>query len=119
MGTTDTMSSMVGLVEDRVETLKAACERFGVARLEVFGSASDPNTFDPDRSDVDFLVSFRPGTNLGPWLATYFDLRDELEQILGRRVDLVMEGAVRNQLFAQQANRTRQLVYAAKDSEAA
>jgi len=110
---------MIGLVEDRIETLKTACQRHGVARLELFGSASDPDAFDPDLSDVDFLVSFRRGTNLGPWLATYFDLRDELEQILGRRVDLVMEGAVRNALFAQQANRTRQLIYAAKDTEAA
>lgn len=36
----------------------AICRRFGVRRLDVFGSASRGTDFDPEHSDVDFLVEF-------------------------------------------------------------
>ena len=83
-----------------------------MARLEVFGSAAD-DTFDAASSDVDFLVEFPPGENLGPWLSHYFDLKVELETLLGRKVDLVMPGAMRNPYFIREANQTRRVLYAA------
>jgi predicted nucleotidyltransferase len=110
---------MVPLVEQQLDALRAACGRHGAARLELFGSAANPGTFDPQRSDVDFIVSFRPGFDLGPWLAHYFDLRDELQQILQRPVELVMESAMQNPLFRHEADRTRQLIYAIQDTQAA
>lgn len=110
---------MIPLLEHHLASLKQACRRHGVARLEVFGSAADPARFDPRRSDVDFIVRFSPGTDLGPWMAAYFDLRDELRHVLGTRVELVIESAIRDPLFAREANRTRRLIYAAENSEAA
>ncbi|MGO9742875.1 MAG: nucleotidyltransferase domain-containing protein [Roseiarcus sp.] len=38
----------------------AACKRFDVARLDIFGSAARGENFDPARSDADFLVAFGP-----------------------------------------------------------
>jgi uncharacterized protein len=111
--------NVIPLIERQLDLLSAVCTRHGVARLEVFGSAADPVRFDAQRSDVDFIVSFRPGVDLGPWLAEYFSLRDELAQVLGRPVELVMESALRNPLFRQEADRTRQVVYATQDTEAA
>ena len=90
-----------------------------VARLELFGSAANPAAFDPGRSDVDFIVSFRRGFDLGPWLAHYFDLRDELANLLQRPVEIVMESALPRSLFRHEADRTRQLIYATPDTEAA
>ncbi|HUB26979.1 MAG TPA: hypothetical protein VL992_16250 [Tepidisphaeraceae bacterium] len=110
---------MISLVEQNRAAIEAACRRHGVRRLELFGSASDEATFDAARSDVDFLVSFAPGADLGPWLAVYFDLRDDLERTLDRPVELVMETAMRSPLFRREADRTRQVIYAAQDSEAA
>ena len=102
-----------------MQDLRAACLRHGVARLELFGSAADPSAFDPNRSDIDFIVSFPPNYDLGPWLARYFELRDDLAQVLGRPVDLVMGTAIRDPLFAREAARTRRLIYADQNTEAA
>jgi predicted nucleotidyltransferase len=110
---------MIPLIENQLALLKEACRRHGVARLEVFGSAADPARFDPEHSDVDFIVRFFPGTELGPWMGVYFDLRDQLRQLLGMPVELVMESALRDPLFLREANRTRRLIYAAENTEAA
>lgn len=110
---------MIGLVEQHLKDLRAVCRHHGVGRLELFGSAGDPSAFEPDRSDIDFIVSFPRDADLGPWLARYFDLRDDLRRVLGRSVDVVMEGAIRDPLFAREAGRTRQLIYADQNMKAA
>jgi predicted nucleotidyltransferase len=51
---------MHAAVAEKQESLAALCRRFGVARLEVFGSAARGVDFDVSESDVDFLVEFRP-----------------------------------------------------------
>jgi predicted nucleotidyltransferase len=103
---------MISLLQIKAEELAKLCRSYGVARLEVFGSAAD-ESFDPKCSDVDFLVEFQSKVDLGPWLAHYFDLRDELARLLGRNVDLVMASALKNPYFIREVNRTRQLLYAA------
>ena len=57
--------------------------------------------FRPEHSDIDILVDFTPGTP-DPFDA-YFGLKEDLERIIGRRVDLVMAEAVRNPHFAASA----------------
>lgn len=89
------------------------CRRHGVARLEVFGSAARSRDFDPDHSDVDFLVEFpAPALDWQPFL----DLRDDLEHLLGRRVDLVDRVAVeagRNSIRRRKILAEAELLYAA------
>ena len=70
------------------------CWQFQVWRLELFGSAAGGD-FEPHRSDVDLLVEFKPGGALKA-LHQYFGLKDALESLLNRRVDLVVESAVKN-----------------------
>ncbi len=48
---------MIGIVEDRRAEVAALCERYGVKRLDLFGSAAGDG-FDPEASDLDFVVSF-------------------------------------------------------------
>ena len=80
-------------IADRREALAALCRRFGVARLEVFGSAARGADFDPAHSDADFLVTFhRPGGVGG--IDTYLDFQEALEALLGRSVDLVERRAI-------------------------
>ena len=86
------------------------CRRYGVARLEVFGSAARGTDFDPQTSDADFLVEFIPDSNLGPF-DQFFGLADALRDTLGRPVDLVEEGAVRNPYLQDAINKSRELVY--------
>jgi predicted nucleotidyltransferase len=92
--------------------LAALCRRFGVARLEVFGSAARGTDFDPGRSDVDFLVTFEPASELPP-LERFFGLAGALEKLFGRPVDLVEECAVRNPYVRAAINRAREVVYGA------
>ncbi len=67
-------------------------ERFGVVELAVFGSfARDEAT---DASDVDILVSFlKPATS-----RTYFGVQFYIEDLLGLKVDLVTDKALRSEL---------------------
>lgn len=104
---------MVSIVSDKLDQLTVLCRRFGVQRLEVFGSAASGDDFDQERSDLDFLVEFLPEQDLGPWLSHFFAFRDELSQLYERPVDLVLSSAPRNRYFAREVNRTRQTLYAA------
>ncbi len=68
------------------EALAALCRRFGVMRLEVFGSAVRDAGFDPKRSDADFLVTFAPAARND--LTAFADLKEALEKLqLGYRLD--------------------------------
>lgn len=93
------------------EELRALCRRFRVRRLDLFGSAARGD-FDPERSDVDFLVEFERDTPLHPF-DTYFGLKEELEALFGRRVDLVELSAVRNPYLKASIEQSRENVYAA------
>lgn len=75
-----------------IETL---CRRYHVRRLDLFGSAARESDFDPARSDLDLLVSFEAEQN-PPALADFLALREALEALFGRPVDLAMESAIRN-----------------------
>lgn len=82
---------MIESVASNTRGIQAMCEKHGVARLWLVGSAARSD-FDPGRSDIDFLVDFG-GQELGPWMTRYFQLRDELQELLGRSVDLVLASA--------------------------
>ncbi len=51
----DTAAPRLPLLIDRLESLRHLCDRYGVDRLEVFGSAAK-GLFDPASSDLDFVV---------------------------------------------------------------
>ncbi|WP_221583426.1 nucleotidyltransferase family protein [Microbacterium sp. G2-8] len=92
------------------EALARICQVHGVASLRVFGSAVT-SRFDEDSSDVDLLVEFQP--DLADAFAEYFGLKEDLEALFGRTVDLVMATAVRNPYFARTALREAEDLYAA------
>jgi len=66
------------------------CRRHGIRRLAIFGSALRDD-FEPE-SDVDVLIEFEPGTRMG---FEFFSLPTELEDIIGRRVDLCTPSSIR------------------------
>ena len=101
---------MHAVVESKKTQLAAVCRPFGVLRLEVFGSAARDD-FDEAHSDLDFLVEFDGNPLLGT-LQTYFGLKDALEALFERPVDLVSRGAVKNPFVAASIDRDRKLVYA-------
>jgi len=106
------IAAMHALIAARKEDLIALCRRFDVARLEIFGSAARAVDFNPEASDVDFIVEFHHNSPLPP-LEQFFGLAEALKQLLGRPVDLLESGAVRNPFVLEGINSSRELVYAA------
>jgi uncharacterized protein len=99
------------LVQHR-DAIASLCRRYNVVRLEVFGSVV-LDRFDPETSDIDFLVEYAPDPDLGPWLKNHFALKDHLSALVGRPVDLIEAGAIRNPSVIETVESTRQLLYAA------
>jgi predicted nucleotidyltransferase len=89
--------------------ISAICQRYRIRRLDVFGSAARADDFNPASSDADFLVEFAPDAHAG--LDEYFGAKAALEKLLGRSVDLVQSGAVRNPYVLASINRNREAVY--------
>ena len=103
---------MIDVVERNLEAIRALCREYGVARLDLFGSAAT-GEFVPGRSDIDFLVEYAPDADLGPWLSRFFELRERLSGLLGHPVDLVMAGAPRNPWIIRSIEESRRQLYAA------
>jgi len=78
------MSTVLPGIDVDLDLLGDICRRYGVARLDVFGSASRGEL--TDTSDIDVLYELAPDTRLG-WEIE--DLAQELTGVLGRPVDLV------------------------------
>lgn len=99
------------IVLEKKNVVTELCRRFGVARLEIFGSAAG-GQFEDSSSDLDFLVEFSnsPETSRAD---QYFGLLFALEELFGRPIDLVCARAMRNPYFIKAVNRTRMPLYAA------
>ena len=102
---------MITAVEEQADELRRLCLIYGVRRLDVFGSAST-GRYDPDESDLDFLVEFQSAA-LNAYADAYFGLLEALGTLFGRPVDLVVESAIRNPYFLQSVEQTRTVVYEA------
>jgi predicted nucleotidyltransferase len=105
---------MIAAVEDRREQVAALCQRHGVERLDLFGSASGAGEgFDPEGSDLDFVVSFERRDPPGLF-DRYFGLKEDLEGLFGRGVDLITEDALlKDPVFAEGISGARVPLYAA------
>jgi predicted nucleotidyltransferase len=99
------------VVEGKRPEIEALCRGLGVRRLDVFGSAVGEE-FDVDSSDVDVLVEFDGGPGFD-WVGSYFGLKEGLERLLGRAVDVVSVTSIRNPYFRDRVMRTRVPLYAA------
>ena len=68
------------------EQIAELCREYQEAELSLFGSGARED-FDPERSDVDLLVEFLPGTKMG--YLRLFELEEQLQQVFRREVHLV------------------------------
>ena len=103
--------SMNAIVREQLPRLVALAKRYGVSRLDLIGSATRED-FDPQRSDLDFVVEFDSLTTDNA-ADRYFGLFNDLEDLFGRPIDLVSYKAIRNPFFKSVVERTRSPLYAA------
>jgi predicted nucleotidyltransferase len=108
---------MFTFIDPQLAEVSALCRRYGVRKLELFGSAGT-GAFDSQTSDLDFLVDFDPDGD-ETLFHRYFGLKEALEVLFGRKVDLVMVGALENPYFIESVNKTRHAVYAPPVAETA
>jgi predicted nucleotidyltransferase len=106
----DIAASPLGQIDAPSPALIDICRRCFVERLEVFGSVTTSEAFDPARSDLDVLVSFRP---LAPaaYAQAYFTLRDGLETLSGRPVDLLTDASLKNPHLRQRIDAERKVLF--------
>jgi len=105
------MTVAEGILHKHEREIKELCVRLGVRRLEVFGSAVTGD-FDLSHSDFDFLYDFNDRHSRD--LATrFFELKEGLEALLGRDVDLVYAAGIDNPYLLRKVNAQRRVLYAA------
>lgn len=102
---------MVEILHEKREAIAALCRKYGVVRMDVFGSAVRDD-YRSGESDVDLLADFG---DQDPFqlIDAYFGLLDELRALLGTDVDLVMSDAIKNRYIRAEIERTKQMLYAA------
>ena len=105
------MAQLPALLQHHRDELKALCVLYQVRRLELFGAAACGD-WDPHRSTLQFLIEFReiPPHEL---FDHCFGLHVALEELLGRKVKLVMTQALTNPYFLEDIASSRALLYAA------
>jgi predicted nucleotidyltransferase len=103
---------MIAEISSHREELRELCRRFHVRRLDLFGSATGDD-FDAERSDLDFLVEFDPHAPEALSSRTFFGLKEALEALFGRSVDLVEPSAILNPYFKESVERCRESVFEA------
>lgn len=102
---------MIGEITERSAAIEGLCRRFRVRRLELFGSAA-AGRFNPQSSDLDFLVEF-DALRTDEYADAYFGLLEELQNLFKRDVDLVVSASVQNPYLRESIERSRTLLYAA------
>jgi uncharacterized protein len=101
---------MQPLIEDSRAQLAKLCREHHVLRLEVFGSATRAD-FDPASSDLDFLVEFEPIAPVA-FAQAYFSLKEALEALFKRPVDLITPASLGNPYFRASLAASCEPVYA-------
>ena len=106
----------MNLIDSQIDKIKAMCHKYKVQELYVFGSILT-NRF-TDKSDIDLLVDFDEVDPIA-YGEAYFDFKFELENIFGRKIDLLEQKAIKNNRFRLMINQTRQLIYARRSESLA
>jgi len=102
---------MQPIITENREKIAELCRAHHVRRLSVFGSAVRDD-FDPERSDVDFLVEFEPIGEMS-YARNYFSLLESFDSLFGRKVDLLSDHAVKNPYLRKSIEEDRVDLYAA------
>ncbi len=96
------------VVERNLDQIRALCQKYNVTKLFVFGSVLT-NEFE-ESSDIDFLVDFS-SIDLYDYADNYFDLKDALEELLGREIDLLEDRAIKNPYLRESIDSSKKLIY--------
>ena len=103
----------MNLVENYKSQITELCDNHKVKELYLFGSVLT-DKFN-DSSDIDMLIQFNQ-IDLMDYFDNYMDLKEKLEKVLNRPVDLLENQAIKNRIFRQVLDREKRLFYERKNS---
>jgi predicted nucleotidyltransferase len=92
-----------------LDLIEIFCQKWRIEELALFGSVLRDDF--SSASDVDVLVTFSPDAQLS--LLDFVEMKEELQEILRRPLDLVSKDGLRNPFRRHEILNTRQIVYAA------
>ena len=103
----------MNIIEKNKDRIFELCDKHEVKELYLFGSVLT-DEFN-DSSDIDMLIQFNP-IDLTKYFDNYMDLKEKLEDILKRPVDLVENQAIKNPIFRKIVDREKKLLYERKSA---
>ncbi|MGC4106288.1 MAG: nucleotidyltransferase domain-containing protein [Thermomicrobiales bacterium] len=109
-----TITDLPPIIREHLDAIVALARAYEVERLEVFGSVMT-DRFDPDRSDIDFLVEMQERGALDDF-RRYVGLEEALGGVLDSSLDLILADALRRESFRIEAAKTRRVIYDAAAS---
>lgn len=98
------------IIVDRIDELKMLCDTYSVKTMYAFGSVCT-DKFN-DNSDIDLLITFST-LSIDQYTNNYFDLHYKLQELFGRKIDLLTDKSLSNPYFIKGMDKTKQLIYAA------
>lgn len=98
----------MNLIQANIEKIKLLCSKHKVNKLFAFGSIVKDN-FNKD-SDIDLVVDFN-AIEVVEYADNYFDLKEQLELIFNRPVDLLEDNAIQNPFLKKQIDAEKKLIY--------
>lgn len=99
------------LIKENIDAIIALCKGHKVSSIALFGSAARNNM--TAHSDLDFVVQFSSDLELLDYADNYFSFLEGLEQITGRKVDLISSKAIKNPILKAEIDRSKIDLYAA------
>ena len=102
---------MVEVLANKLDKIISLCEKHKVKTISVFGSAAR-NTMTAE-SDIDFLVQFSDEIDVLEYADNYFSFLEGIEEITGKKVDLISANSLRNPILKEEINRSKIELYAA------
>lgn len=106
------MNALPPLVIERLPEVRALCEKYRVKRLTLFGSAVK-GTFDPETSDLDFVVEFEWDPDPLERGRRYNELWEELKDVFDRPIDLIVASTLKNPFIVKSIDAANVELYAA------
>lgn len=101
------------LIEMNMTKIIALCHKYKVAKLWVFGSILT-DRFNDD-SDIDFIVDFEDNRiDLLDYADNFFGFIHSIEDVVGRKIDLIVDKSISNRVFRKEVDNTRHLIWSLK-----
>jgi predicted nucleotidyltransferase len=100
------------IVADKIPQLVELCKKYRVVRMYLFGSAARDD-FDEKTSDIDLLYLFSDELTIDEYGENFFNLMYALDELFGRKVDMVSEKSLSNPYLIKSIDEDKKLIYEA------